>query len=173
MEYEKLLAALKQLKVETGHLACLGCGYENDCGIHGCAIIREAVAQLETQHPDASEPLTAEQLKKVPHGKIKDTTLESICDRANEITSHLSSIDRKAWEPCKDCISCGNCVSATEGIEDFPCAECISDDGPGGSIRSSMKYFVAVGFCQKCGRPLTNKAWDELEKRLRRCNHES
>lgn len=46
MERKKLLAALKQLKIETGHLACLGCGYEHNCGIHGCAIIREAVAQL-------------------------------------------------------------------------------------------------------------------------------
>ena len=46
MERKKLLAALKQLKVETGRLACLGCGHEHDCGIHGCAIIREAVAQL-------------------------------------------------------------------------------------------------------------------------------
>lgn len=46
MQSKKLLAALKQLKVETGHLACLGCGYEHDCGIHGCAIIREAVAHI-------------------------------------------------------------------------------------------------------------------------------
>lgn len=46
MEHQKLLAALKRLKVQTGSLACMGCGYEHDCGIHGCAIIREAVAQL-------------------------------------------------------------------------------------------------------------------------------
>lgn len=46
MEHQKLLAALKRLKVQTGSLACMGCRYEHDCGIHGCAIIREAVAQL-------------------------------------------------------------------------------------------------------------------------------
>lgn len=58
MERKKLLAALKQLKVETGYLACLGCGYEHDCGIHGCAIIREAVRQLEQQsrEEDDDEP---------------------------------------------------------------------------------------------------------------------
>lgn len=53
MERKKLLAALKQLKVETGSLACLGCGYEHDCGVHGCAIIREAIAciaDLEATH---------------------------------------------------------------------------------------------------------------------------
>ena len=47
MEHEKLLAALKQLKVETGSLACLGCGYEHNCDIHGCAIVRAAREQLE------------------------------------------------------------------------------------------------------------------------------
>lgn len=63
MEHKKLLAALKQLKVEPGSLACLGCGYEHDCGVHGCAILREAVERLETQHPDVGEPLTAEHLR--------------------------------------------------------------------------------------------------------------
>lgn len=34
-----------------------------------------------------NEPLTLEQLRESPHGKIKDSTLESICNRANEIAS--------------------------------------------------------------------------------------
>ena len=42
MTRNELLAALRQLKVQTGSLACLGCGYEHNCGIHGCAILREA-----------------------------------------------------------------------------------------------------------------------------------
>lgn len=52
MEHRKLIAALKRLKVETGHLACLGCGYEHNCGIHGCAIIREAVEVLEARRKE-------------------------------------------------------------------------------------------------------------------------
>lgn len=44
---EDLLAALRRLKVETGSLVCLGCGYEHNCGIHGCRILRETVAWLE------------------------------------------------------------------------------------------------------------------------------
>lgn len=35
MRDEDLLAALRRLKVQTGSLACLGCGHEHDCGIHG------------------------------------------------------------------------------------------------------------------------------------------
>ena len=47
MTKNELIAALKRLKVETGSLVCLGCGYEHNCGIHGCAILRAAVDALE------------------------------------------------------------------------------------------------------------------------------
>ena len=39
---EGVLSALHRLKVETGSLACFGCGHEHNCGVHGCAILREA-----------------------------------------------------------------------------------------------------------------------------------
>lgn len=41
-----LLRAIRRLKVETESLACLGCGYKHDCGIHGCAILREVERRL-------------------------------------------------------------------------------------------------------------------------------
>lgn len=44
---EELLKALKRLKVETGSLACLGCGHEHNCSVAGCAIIREAIGRVE------------------------------------------------------------------------------------------------------------------------------
>lgn len=47
MERNQLIDALRRMQVETGSLVCLGCGQEHNCGIHGCAIIREAVEQLE------------------------------------------------------------------------------------------------------------------------------
>ena len=52
MTRHELIAALKRLKVETGSLVCLGCGYEHNCGIHGCAQNRAAVDALEAM--DAS-----------------------------------------------------------------------------------------------------------------------
>ena len=47
MKTEEILAALRRLKVETGSLACMGCGREHDCGIHGCQIVREAAELIE------------------------------------------------------------------------------------------------------------------------------
>lgn len=42
-----LLADLRRLKVETGSLACMGCGREHNCGAHGCAVLREAADVLQ------------------------------------------------------------------------------------------------------------------------------
>ena len=46
MKTDELIEALGQLKVQTGSLACLGCGHEHNCGVHGCAIAREAAVRL-------------------------------------------------------------------------------------------------------------------------------
>lgn len=46
MKTEELITALRGLKVETGSLTCLGCGYEHSCGIHGCVIIIAAADRL-------------------------------------------------------------------------------------------------------------------------------
>lgn len=47
MKRDEIVAALWRLKVETGSIACLGCGWENSCGVHGCRIMREAADMLE------------------------------------------------------------------------------------------------------------------------------
>ncbi len=47
MTDRELIAVLRRLRVQTGSLACLGCGYEHNCGIHGCRILRDAADRLE------------------------------------------------------------------------------------------------------------------------------
>lgn len=47
MKDADLIQALKRIKVQTGGLICLGCGHEHNCGVHGCAVIREAAQRLE------------------------------------------------------------------------------------------------------------------------------
>ena len=47
MTDEQILQALKRLRVETGSLACFGCGREHNCGMHGCAILRQASELIE------------------------------------------------------------------------------------------------------------------------------
>lgn len=49
MEHKELTAQLRRMSVQTGSLVCLGCGYEHNCGIHGCALLRQAVETIERQ----------------------------------------------------------------------------------------------------------------------------
>lgn len=56
MDYTKTMQALRRLKVETGSLACLGCGHEHDCSTKGCAIIRNAVEHMEVALSHLPEP---------------------------------------------------------------------------------------------------------------------
>lgn len=39
---------LHELAIHTGDLkhSCLGCGHEHNCGVHGCALLREAAERL-------------------------------------------------------------------------------------------------------------------------------
>ena len=80
---QEIAEKLRDMAVNTGTLNCLGCGFEHNCSVHGCAVLKQA-AELISQ---PNEPLTLEQLRASPHGKIKDSTLQSICNRANEIAS--------------------------------------------------------------------------------------
>ena len=63
--------------------------WRNDAAYWQAAqIIDMLVEELEKSTlTQPNEPLTLEELRESPHGKIKDSTLESICNRANEIAS--------------------------------------------------------------------------------------
>lgn len=56
MPHGELIQALNRLKVQTGSLPCLGCGYEHNCSTKGCRILREAAERLGASNP-AHEPL--------------------------------------------------------------------------------------------------------------------
>ena len=45
IELKELIRALR--RGAPDNLRCLGCGFENRCGIHGCRVMREAAGRLE------------------------------------------------------------------------------------------------------------------------------
>ena len=47
MNDRELIASLRRLKVEPGSISCLGCGYEHNCSVRGCRIMRVAAERLE------------------------------------------------------------------------------------------------------------------------------
>ena len=65
MEFYELAKALRAMKVETGSLVCLGCRYENNCGIKGCAILVQAASALTVCRRRSGEHGT-ERVKNAP-----------------------------------------------------------------------------------------------------------
>ena len=49
MKDQELVSAIRRLKVETGSLACMGCGHAHNCGVSGCAVMREAADRIANQ----------------------------------------------------------------------------------------------------------------------------
>lgn len=53
MKRDEIVAGLRRQRVVTGSIVCLGCGWENSCGVHGCRIMREAADMLENDESQA------------------------------------------------------------------------------------------------------------------------
>lgn len=47
MKINDLISRLRHMSIETGSISCLGCGHEHNCGVHGCAVLREAADKLQ------------------------------------------------------------------------------------------------------------------------------
>ena len=58
MTREEIVTALRHLMVETGSLACLGCGREHNCSTSGCRIMRCAADLLENDAAREWIPVT-------------------------------------------------------------------------------------------------------------------
>ena len=79
MDFNATLNTLRKLCVETGSLACLGCGHEHDCSTHGCAILRNAIEHMEAALSNydrlsalspPNEPLTQADLDSMDYDKV-------------------------------------------------------------------------------------------------------
>lgn len=108
MSIEELLRALEWLKVETGSLACLGCECENNCGMHGCRIIREAISCIRGERRGKDEEM-------ITRSEVVKLLLEEIdrCRRAPDLNGCEM---REEWQKTIDV--CSIAVSAIREQEE-------------------------------------------------------
>ena len=88
MTISELIKALRSLKIQTNSFACLGCGHEHNCGIHGCAIIREAAEKLGYFNTVFSEDAVlklAGQCLKVEPGRLRELAEEERSKDVQEV----------------------------------------------------------------------------------------
>lgn len=109
MDYEKTLEELKHMKVETGSFVCLGCGYEHNCSIHGCAILRDAVVCIEElkrvlQESEAARAELGRRLAAAQKMNAELTDAQAVMVR--EFEAKLEELERvkaeRSWISVKD-----------------------------------------------------------------------
>ncbi|MEE0033806.1 MAG: hypothetical protein U0J08_08100 [Agathobaculum butyriciproducens] len=139
----QVLQALKRLRVETGSLACFGCGHEHSCNVHGCQILREGGARLEhfiaenraLRSALASRPAkrAQKQARDASVTFLREMAKESNAQRAKAEAERDALLEQiKARRSCLDCkhfdycefddatvIECMNCVT-----KNCPCYQC-------------------------------------------------
>lgn len=186
IEYAKLKKALLETFIYQENYASYGNYATYHKELEFVNTILSALSFVPT-----GEPLTLEQLRKMDgqpvwivespdwgHWELSEDAEDYICDRDTDLYGLTypdpdgkaglhklgwvayayppAHIDREAWKPCADCKSCVSCEYSMVPYGEKPCTVC----------RRKNK-FKPRKFCNSCGKPLTEEAWAELEKRLR------
>lgn len=70
MNVNELIKALRRMGVQTGGLMCVGCGHKHNCGVRGCAILREAADTIERLN-DFDQSQSLKMLVKLQHAQAE------------------------------------------------------------------------------------------------------
>ena len=136
MDGREMVEALRKCSVQTGSLMCLGCGHEHNCGIHGCAILRDAADLLE-HYQQALAALAKANTFICRRNEALWTDYDAVCrERAQLLEDFEKSL---LGDPCE---YCGNfteddtrCVPA-----DLDCEKCHDPDCPCKDCRDCDKW---------------------------------
>lgn len=134
MTTNDLLEALARLRVETGSLACLGCGREHNCSTKGCRILREAA--------DLIRQLTAENA-----GLFKEIEWKDMVIALAQREQAKAEAERDALLPYAKEYGCETCknekacfVQTREGVT-VSCVECpVPDTCPCSQCKDCGKW---------------------------------
>lgn len=92
---QELVKALRRIKT-LDELRCMGCGYEHDCSIHGCVIIRQAADVIDAFFTYFEEYRSC-----------------SACIHSPK--DHCPNADCCQFEECHSC-PCGDCVDGDKFV---------------------------------------------------------
>lgn len=108
MRDQELVNAIRRLKVETGSLACMGCGHEHNCGVSGCAVMREAADRIANQSTHIAA--LQQEIEKL-RGQNRQLILE-----CNYVMSIIADVRKtgKTWM----CQYCAHCKGIVSGMAD-------------------------------------------------------
>lgn len=135
MRTNDLLEALTRLRVETGSLACLGCGREHNCSTKGCRILREAA--------DLIRQLTAENAGLCKEIEWKDMVIALAHKEQAKAEAERDALIEQIKER-HDCLDCKhNDFCEFDGADDsivFDCMNCVQEGCPCAGCFDSSRW---------------------------------
>ena len=147
-ERKELARRLRKMAGTTGDLNCLGCGYEHNCGVHGCAVLKRA-ADLLDPAVDITTPIPLDRLRELVEA-----------DRDGRLVMLDEPRKPLIWgDDNHDSILCPNCKHDLMG--GFPEADSCE---------------VPMYQCPYCGQPIDGTqalTHEEAETALKGENHEA
>ena len=164
--------------------------------VRGTCISRQVWVDLSDAIARVADSLTLEQLREMDgkpvwiveypdwgHWELSEDAEDYLCDRDTDLYGFMSDldgeagfhelgwlaypyppahIDRSKWEACDHCKkACWNCNHNLFAVKEMTkCDDCVN--------QSKWEFLAYQNYCPKCGRPLTEEAWVELERRVMR-----
>lgn len=145
MTTDDLLEALARLRVETGSLACLGCGHEHNCSTHGCQILREAAAQLEhftAENRALRNALATKPTKRSLYARatyLREMVKELNAQREKTEAERDALIEQiKERHDCMDCKHNDFCEFDSDTV--FDCMNCVQEGCPCAGCCDSSRW---------------------------------
>lgn len=128
MTNEEMVKALRCLRVETGSLSCLGCGYEHSCNVHGCQILREATAQLEhfTAENRALRSALASRPAKRAQKQARDASITYLREMAKELNAQRAQAESERDAALADLAYARSCKTCKYACDTRDCSSCKS-----------------------------------------------
>lgn len=128
MTNEEIVKALRCLRVETGSLSCLGCGYEHSCNVHGCQILREAAAQLEhfTAENRALRSALASRPAKRAQKQARDASVTFLREIAKELNAQRAKAEAERAAALADLADARSCKTCKYACDTRDCSSCKS-----------------------------------------------
>lgn len=91
--------------------------------------------------------------------KVTVLSAEAMRLAVDALRAQRTQLDRSRWEWCDFCEkACRNCIYSGGAMGREPCRSCVG-------FSKFVSRFPGE-YCRECGRPLTEQAWAELERRV-------
>ena len=110
---EDMMRQLRILEIERRPEACLGCGHEHNCSVHGCAVINDAATELADK--DAEIASLKSENERIRQNSVSQEVYQMMCEERDAAVAELKKSCNYQFGGCYLCLNqhtdlCKSCL---------------------------------------------------------------